>query len=231
MSATIRLLVLSFIVVWHLACTVNRPCTVKMEQSPELRGFRLGMSIADIQKRFPGFPSVSANQFGLATVEVSSMYVRNVLDKPVGENIISLVSASTFPELKELKHVELKLLDGRLIEITVYYPNDIRWKSTDEFVQKTGEALKLDGSWQKIGKDDEYSEVRLLQCGGGFDGFTVSAGFRKPTLENPNLESTKLPYVRLQDFAHGEMEVYKRQREKEEKAKREEEERKQSFKP
>src|SRR2546423_982662 len=113
MTTTIRLLTLSLIAMLHLACTVNQPCTIKMEQSPELRGFRLGMSISDIQKRFPGFPSVSANQFGLATVEISNIYVRNVLNKSVGENVISFVSASPFPELNELRHVELKLLDGR----------------------------------------------------------------------------------------------------------------------
>lgn len=233
--AITRLLMLGLVVMLHFACTVNQPCTVKLEQSPELRGFRLGMSMSDIQKRFPGFPAVSANQFGLATIEISSVYARSVLDRQVDDNVVSFVSASPFPELNELKHVELKLLDGRLIEIMVYYPNDIKWKSADEFVQKTSEALKLNGTWQKIGDDDDYSEVRHLYCGKGLEDFTVSAGFRK-------LEETKFPYVEMEDFSHGKLEVYMRKseieektkREKselEEKTKREEEERKKTFKP
>ena len=218
----------------NLACA-GKPklCTLKLQQSPELRGFRLGMSISDIQKRFPGFPSVSANEAGLAIVEISDVYVRNVLDRPVGENVISLVSAAPFPELKELKHVELRLIDGRVTEITLYYPNDIKWNSADEFAQKTGESLKLDGGWQKVGEDSDYSEVRSMQCGGYSEGegFRISAGFRKPTLENRNLEETKLPYVQLEDFWAGQMTEYRRKKEIEEKRKREEDERKKTFKP
>ena len=231
MTNKLRLLLFGLAASLHLACAASEPWTVKMEQSPELRGFRLGMSLQDIQKRFPGFPTVSANQFGLATVEVSNTYVRNVIDRPAGENVISLVSASSFPELSGVKHVELKLLDGRLTEVTVYYPDDIKWKSADEFVQKTGEGLKLNGTWKKLGEDTDFSENRHLQCGGVFEGFNVSAGFRKPTLENPNLEERKLPYVRLEDFMHGEMEVYRRKKQNEENANRREEERKQDFKP
>lgn len=224
---------LSFLVMLQLACTVDKPCTLKLEQSPDLRGFRLGMSLSDIQKRFPGFPTVSANQVGLATVETSDVYVGNVLDKPVGENVVSFVSAAPFPELKELKYIELKLLDGRLTEITVYYANDIKWKSADEFAKKIGESLKLDGSWGKIGKDDNYSEVRYMHCGGALEGegFTISAGLRKPPLENPNLEKTKMPYVQLEDFWAGQMTEFTRKQEIEGKRNRKEDERKQTFKP
>jgi hypothetical protein len=222
---------LSTVIVFHLGC--SQPCTVTLEQSPELRGLRLGMSLSDIQKRFSGFPFVSANQFGVATVEISSAYASNVLDKPIRDDIVSLLSASSFPDLKGVKHVELKLLDGRLIEISFFYPNDLTWKSADEFVKKTAEALKLDGSWTKIG-DDRYSAVRLLQCGGEKapdEMFMVKAGFQDPPLEDLSIDTFRLPFVTLEDFLNGEMEVFRRQQRNEEKTKREEEERKQIFKP
>lgn len=227
----IRLLVLGLIVGIVSSCAVQERCTVKMEQSPEIRGFRLGMSMSDIQKRFPEFPAVSANQIGLTTVEISSVYVRNELNKAVGDNVISLVSSSPFPELRDLKHLELQLLDARVIQVIVYYSNDIKWKSADEFVQKTGEALKLNGTWRKVGEDDAYSEHRGLVCTESIDPFTVGAGFRNPILQNPNLERTKLPFVELRDVNNGDVEIYKRKKEIEEKKKREEEERKQTFKP
>lgn len=230
MSTSIRFLTISLLIVLCLGCSTNQPCTVPFEQSPEVRGFRLGMSLSDIQKRFAGFPSVSANQLGVATIEISRGYVKNVLNEPIGDNVVTSLSASSFPELTELKHVELKLLDGRLIEITVFYPNDIKWQSADEFVQKTSEALKLNGTWKHL-SDSDYSNSRLLQCGDILKGFFVQAGFQKPPLGSSSSFASKLPYVQLQDFMHGEMEVSKRKRESEEKAKREEERRKETFKP
>ena len=230
MNTAIRLMTLILAVVLYLGCSTSQPCTVPLEQSPELRGFRLGMSLSDIQKRFSGFPSVSANQFGVATVEISPDYIDNSLNEPIGDDVVSLLSASSFPELKQQKHVQLKLLDGRLIGITVFYSNDIKWQSADEFVAKTAEILKLNGTWKHI-SDSEYSETRLLQCGDIVKGFFVKAGFQKPPLASPSSFAPKVPYVQLQDFMQGEMEVFKRKKESEEKAKREEEKRKETFRP
>jgi hypothetical protein len=228
----IRLTILTLAVLLHLACTVDKPCTVAMENAPDLRGFRLGMSVSDIQKRFPNFPSsqLAANKIGVATVQMSAAYRDNEFGNPEGQNLISLYYLGTFPELNALKHIELKLLDGRLIEVTLFYPNDIKWQSVDEFVQKTSEALKLDGDWRRIGKDDDYSETRFLQCGEVLKGFNVTAGFRKPPSSYSSFDA-KLPYVSLEDFMQGEMEIYRRQKASEEKAKQDEEQRKQTFRP
>jgi hypothetical protein len=233
MTKMIRILLFSFLVILQLSCASEKPCTLKLEQAPELRGLRLGMSVSDIQKRFPGFPAVSGNEVGIATVEISDIFVRNVLDQPIGDKVVSFVSAGPFPELKGIKHIELKLTDGRVTEITVYYARDINWKSADEFAQKTSETLKLDGSWRKVGQDSDYSEVRSMQCGGAMkgEGFIISSGFRKPTLENPKLEETKLPYVQLEDMWAGQMTEYERNTALEEKKKREDEERKNTFRP
>jgi hypothetical protein len=227
-----RILALCFIVLAQVACSSSgKPCIVELEQAPELRGFRLGMSLEDIRKRFPKFPGIGSSQIGLATVEISSAYTQDALDRPSGDgnNNFNLISAAPFPELNEVKHIELKLLDWRVIEITVYYDNDIKWKSADEFAQKTGEALKLDGTWHKVGSDD-ISQMRALQCGQSSEGFSVYAGFKRPpssdSLSNPNL-----PYVTLKNVMSGEIEVYSRQSKIEEKKKREEEEQKKIFKP
>src|SRR6185369_3911595 len=157
----IQLIALTSAVLLHLACTVDKPCTVTIDNAPELRGFRLGMSLSDIQRRFPNFPAsnISVNQIGVATVEMSAAYRDNHFGNPEGSNIVSLYYLGTFPELNEVRHVELKLLDGRLIEVKVFYPNDLKWQSVDEFVEKTANALKLDGSWHKIGSDT-YSADR-----------------------------------------------------------------------
>jgi len=232
MITGIRLTTVTLAVILHVGCTVNKPCTVTLENAPDLRGFRLGMSLSDIQKRFPNFPSsrIAANQIGVATVDMSAAYRRDELGSPDGHNILSLYYISSFPELNELKHVELKLLDGRLIEVTVYYPNDIKWRSADEFVQKTSEALKLNGTWRRLGEDNDYSETRFLQCGEVLEGFHVTAGFRRPPSSYSSFDA-KLPYVGFEDFMHGEMEIFRRKQASDEKAKQEEEKRKQTFRP
>ena len=221
----IQLLILLLLAATLCACTAEQPCTVKFEQSPELRGFRLGMSVSDVQKRFVGFPAPIADELGLATIEISNRYSTHT---STDHMVLNFVDASPYAELSQLKHTELKFLDGRLIEITVYYPNDLNWKSGDEFARKTGEALKLNGTWRKVGSDDDYSEIRSLYCGEVLQSFSVLAGLQRSPLLN---ESAKLPYVQLKDFMRGEMEVFKRKRERDERKNREEQERKDTFKP
>jgi hypothetical protein len=102
--------------------------------------------------------------------------------------------------------------------------------SADEFVQKTSEALKLNGTWNRL-SDSDYSNSRLLQCGDILKGFFVKAGFQKPPIGSPSSFAPKLPYVELQDFMQGEMEVSRRKRESEEKVRREEDRRKETFRP
>lgn len=226
-----RILALCLIVTAQVACSSPTPCTVELEHAQELRGFRLGMTLQDIRKRYPEFPGISPSQIGLSTVEISSAYTRNKLDNPSGDgnNNFSLISAAPYPELNEVKHIELKLLDWRVIEITVFYPDDIKWKSADEFAQKTGEALKLDGEWRKVG-DDGIMQMRALQCGQSTKGFSVYAGFKRPP-SSDSLSDPNLPYVTLTDVLGGEVEVYSRESKIKEKKKQEEEERKQVFKP
>lgn len=227
-TKTFRLLIFTFAVAVLCACHRDEPCTVQYEQSPELRGFRLGMSVADIQSRFPGFPTPDANDLGLSTVEISDRYSSNSPKRQTGDMVMNFVNASLYPELNQLKFAELKLLDGKLIEVTVFYPNDLKWESADEFARKTGEALKLNGTWRKIGDDNSFSEIRSLQCGEVTKGFNVTAGMRKSPLVD---EYGKLPYVQLQDFWKGELELYDRKKARDERRKREEQERKNTFKP
>jgi hypothetical protein len=118
------------------------------------------MSIADIQRRFPGFPTPEADDLGVSTIEISSLYSSSSPSRRSGDVVLHFVNAAPYAELNQLKHSELKLLDGRLVEITVYYPNDLKWKSADEFAEKTREALKLNGTWRRVGNDSDFSALR-----------------------------------------------------------------------
>jgi len=227
MPSVLRLTIFLLVAGVLSACKTEQPCTIKLEQSPELRGLRLGMPVSDIQRRFPGFPTPNADQLGLARVAISNSDSKTAPLYP-GEGALNFVNASPWPELNQLKYAELELLDGRLVEINVYYPNDVNWKSADEFAQKTGEALKLNGTWRKVGQDNDFSEMRHLMCGDVLHLLNVSAGLRRSPVLN---EYGKYPYVQFQDFQGAVMDVYDRKKARDDRRKREEEQRKETFKP
>ena len=75
----VRLFLVCLITVMQVACAVERQCTVNLKESVDVRGFRLGMTLADIKNRFPGFPVVGANSIGVARVEIDGGYHSNRL--------------------------------------------------------------------------------------------------------------------------------------------------------
>ncbi len=164
------------------ACT--QPCTLNLEQAPELRGFRLGMSIEQIQARFQGFPNPPANEFGLATVVLDRSIVIEETRPSTGYTFVP----ARYRELDGVDRMYLKIVDGHIAEIEVYYTNDLKWRSVDEFVSRTAEALKLNGDWKK--QNEDYKSL-------GCNGFLVYAGIKRDWLRPDKYES--LPYVELVD--------------------------------
>lgn len=221
----VRLLVMLCVVPVFCSCHRSQPCTLGYDQSPELRGFRLGMPVADIQSRFAGFPTPAVDDLGVSSVVISGKAVDPL--RLYDRGAITNVNPEKYPELNQLKYAELKLLDGKVIEITVYYANDLNWKSVDEFAEKTGEALKLNGTWTKVGNDGS-SSMRNLMCGEIRNGFHVNAGMNRPPLTG---EYANYPYVQVQDFWRAQIELYQRRKDRDDKRKREEQEKRDSFKP
>ena len=76
----------------QVACAVERLCTVNLKESVDVRGFRLGMTLADIKNRFPGFPVVGANSIGVARVEIDGGYHSNRLGIDLGRPYLARVN-------------------------------------------------------------------------------------------------------------------------------------------
>jgi len=207
------------IIASQLACSTKQPCTVNLADSPELRGFKLGMSLAEIQKKFPGFPEVRANQFGLTTVEMDIDYDNNLLNQEVDTSnfslrdtldqkieMISQLKLSDYPQLSNIKHIKLILVDNKVVRIVIFYPNDLKWKNSDEFLRQVNESLKLDGTWENVLYG--YGEVKHLDCGTqrGENLFQAEVGSRTlsfPGLKDPkgpSISSAKFPPVMLRKF-------------------------------
>lgn len=163
------------------SCAVNKPCSLKLDQSPELRGIRLGMTIDEVKSKYPSFgkPGVAYSK-----------------EEGFGKEIVRIDK----PDPKEVESMIITFVDSKATRIKVFYNNDLNWKSADEFAKQTAKALKLDGTWEKIGQDNEAGSMRYMNC--GID-FTVVAGLGKD-YKNYLDASGILPYVEvaniLEDF-------------------------------
>ena len=193
-------------------------CTRSLEQAPELRGFHLGTTFTQVQNRFPGFPNLIANEDGSARVNinVASMPGPETV-KPSGGGHV-LVSASRYPELLGTNRIILEFVDGRLAKMTVFYPKDLKWRSVDEFVQRTSETLNLPDGWETSTSSEDYKRVFC-------QGFYVRAG-----IDNEKYDEEKLPFVEVAD-TEASIQPLLRTLNRNENENRQEEERRKTFKP
>ena len=183
-------------------------CTLKLEQSPELRGFRLGMDIKQIVARFPDLNLEPADEFGSRQGEIFPSSDRALLKKSGFEGV---------------ERVALTFFDDRLISVSVRYDASIKWKDPDEFVSRIAPPLGLSGTWKPV---DRWR--RSLEC----DGFRVTAGAGLLTLVT--LEETAAGVTqeeRQKLLMERRKKLESALKEREEKQRREEAERKKAFKP
>jgi hypothetical protein len=209
-----KLLSFYFLLLVQFGCST--PCTRNLDQAPELRGFRLGANISQIQSRFLGFPELSPNEFGLAKVIIQASSISEAV-KPTGGGYV-LVSASRYPEIVGTDKIILEFVDGKLALMKVYYPDDVKWNSVDEFVKKTSESLNLPDGWETPEYTKDYQHVYCK-------GFFVRAG-----RDNEKYDEKKLPFIEVGDTLASIQPSF-REIDKKREAERKEAERRQTFKP
>ena len=142
------------------------PCSLKVGQSPAVRGIKLGMKTEDVLALFPG----SADRDD----------IRNALFKVEGYPHFGVISLYINPDLYSTKerfrgivNYSLLLVDGRVGEYQVQYvppPFGPKWQRPDDFVAKLAEAYKLPppGNWTT---DPNIFAWKTLKC----DGFQLKA--------------------------------------------------------
>lgn len=124
-------------------------CTLKINQAPELRGFRLGMTAEQVKARFP-FVRVSEHR------EFDFLKTANIY----GENLKAMDG------FKGIEGLSMTFLDDRIINLNVNYDSSIQWKSEEQFSTRVGDMLRLPNAWQGS-VNTVYG--RQLDC----DGFQV----------------------------------------------------------
>ena len=134
------------------AAAQDSGCSLKIGQSPQVRGLRLGMTVAQVIALYPRLSIPRADEFG---------QIRT------GTFDLKAVDEAAFTGVRS---VNLNFIDDRLVEFTVEY-NNAPWDSTDQFVAKLRESLKLPGGWSSEPATERYPTRRLL-C----DKFQIDAG-------------------------------------------------------
>ncbi len=123
--------------------------TSQLADAPELRGFRLGMTLEQFRTRAPKLIMRPADEFGATAINIY----------PENENNIDKAS------FDGIRTISLEFLDGRVVSLWVGYAPDFKWKTLDEFLSGMTRSLSLPDAWQT------KARARQLSC----DGFQVIA--------------------------------------------------------
>jgi hypothetical protein len=116
------------------AAAQETKCTLKSTQmaaAPELRGFRLGMTLEQFRARVPKLVLRPADEFGATAINIYPEHEDNI-DKASFEGV---------------RTISLEFLDGRVVSLWVGYAPDFKWKSLDEFLGGMTRSLALPDAW------------------------------------------------------------------------------------
>jgi hypothetical protein len=155
-----RLAFLALTVLLLSPAAMGQRCELTLEQSPELRGFKLGMTAARARVKLPGVTFPKPNENGEMRVFLPGTTLRR--SDPVGT--------------ADVRGGLLTFFDGRLVFMTISYGDSVKWDSVDEFVFSISQALGLPPVWPKrearkeeFDDSEVYGAERDLEC----PGFTV----------------------------------------------------------
>lgn len=109
-------------------------CSLKLAElpaSPELLGFRLGMTTEEVKKRVP-----QVVFGGVDPIAVSKTTINPDFDPRIDK--------ASFPGVRT---VSLDFLDGKLTSLWFGYDPTFKWRTVDDFVKGISPALRLPNTW------------------------------------------------------------------------------------
>lgn len=184
----------------------GQKCELKVAQSPALRGFRLGMSLAQVSARFPRHEMPEVDSCGRLNFSMDATFgrLRGEARRP--------------EEFDGVQGIRLGFLDGRLTYVRVTYDGSTTWKGVGEYLAALSSSLGLPAFWYKAGDGPMVSQAHVIGC----DGFKVVAGFDAgPYVELHDTTAIQaMPRRKVEDAARRERE-----------AEAERERRRRAFKP
>lgn len=211
-------------------------CSLTLSQSPQLRGFRLGMTLAQVQailpkpKHFLNFatkPSIEYGEFGVTEISLAFLEADGVFeiirstnpgvgDKYEKRDIVKDVEGQyrlrkdIFPNFNGVQYIRLFFFENRISNIQLIYDQSTTFYSMEDFTSSIAKSLNLTGAWFT---DNSGQDLRM-KC----------QGFGVQTLVGVGL--TLVVWDSTTSIT-----IEKRKKEKREKLRREEEEKRKVFKP
>jgi len=210
-------------------------CTLALAQAPALRGLRLGLNQAQVLARFPGLSLDRADELGLSRLRLTlidvDLYPKGSSNRDRGVQLdIAAATAegrsftadsSKFPDLKGVRKIQLRFVDGRLSYVLLGYDDSFKWNGVDEFAETVSKSLGLPGEWRVPPDSERLGKEKELRC----DGFLMAA-----MIGGDSTDARIGAQLSLEDTAITQV-IEKRQKDREEKKRREEEEHRKTFKP
>jgi hypothetical protein len=184
--------------------SAKRVCAGVNIDNLELRGFRLGMSQAEVKARIPDLVTTRPNGLGESR---SFTLVR--ANKYLSRNAT----------LKGVLSISLRYLDGRVTSVSMFYDDSLKWESSAEFAGQVAASLSLPTEWARFDDDSDDEQMRVLRC----ERFALVAGLSRVSYR-------LLPAAHLFDLTAINT-VNRRAVDEAERKRRAEEQRKRSFKP
>lgn len=128
------LLLIASLVVFTLAVSVAAQCTQKLADlpaAPELVGFHLGMTKAEVKAYVPQTVFGRTDEFGVSKTTINP-YFDPTIDKT---------------KFEDVRSISLDLLDERVTSLWIGYEETYKIQAIDEFVKAVSESLKVTGTW------------------------------------------------------------------------------------
>ena len=132
----LRLLTPVFILLFTgSAYAQDAPCALKLAElpnAPELLGFHLGMTPAQVKVRVPQVEFGRADDFGVAKTSINPDFDPRI-DKT---------------SLSGVRTISLDFLDDRLTSLWLGYDGTFKWHTVPDFVKGISQSLRLPDAWK-----------------------------------------------------------------------------------
>jgi hypothetical protein len=134
-------LLLAFLLCAISGLAQENKCALKLAElpnAPELLGFRMDMTTAQVKTRIPQVVFGRVDEFGVSKTSISPDF-----DSQIDKS-----------SLAGIRTVSLDFLDGRLISLWFGYDGSYKWQTVPDFVKGISLSLRLPDSWRpwKVGQ-------------------------------------------------------------------------------
>jgi hypothetical protein len=139
-------------------------CILKISESPEFRGLKLGLDRGTAQ--IPGMLTPRPDKYVINSETVKEDYLKRGWPN----------------RFQGVSGLYVKLFDDRLVAFTIFYDDSVQWPSLDEFIVK---LPNLPNAWVKW-KGDRL--LKYMKCDGFIIAAAIVGGSGQVVLEDSTLE-------------------------------------------